>query len=214
MGNIRGANRILAATGNQNKFKELSLTAKEFGIELVHPADFAKENGLGQWPDPDETGATYRENALIKAKAYCDWSGIDSLGDDSGLEVTLLDNRPGVRSARYGGLDLDDSGRIDVVLKEYQEVSALSGKQDRSAVFRCSLALASLDGNIRYADSELWGELLMERRGSGGFGYDPVIYINSIGATLAEVDFSVTLAKGFRPQAARQLFSALGVGLK
>jgi XTP/dITP diphosphohydrolase len=125
-----------------------------------------------------------------------------------------LDNRPGVRSARYGGLDLDDSGRIDVVLKEYQEVSALSGKQDRSAVFRCSLALASLDGNIRYADSELWGELLMERRGSGGFGYDPVIYINSIGATLAEVDFSVTLAKGFRPQAARQLFSALGVGLK
>lgn len=199
--------RILAATSNRNKLKELNSVAVDFGVEIISPQTIAEEKGLSLISDPVEDAESYYGNALIKAKAYYQWAKFPVIADDSGLEVAALNNRPGVYSARYGGNGLSDQDRYKNLLDEVKGVWAKEGGINRSAAFVCNLVFVFNDTQLFSAEAKLEGEILDEPRGTGGFGYDPVIYIYSLGATLAEVDFSVTCQKGFRGQALRKLFS-------
>ena len=199
--------RILAATGNKNKIRELSTVAVEHEVEIISPQTLANELKISLPPDPIENADTYKGNALIKAKALYQWSGMPTIADDSGLEVAALGGGPGIYSARYGGANLSDKQRYEFLLREVNAEWQKTGNVNREAAFVCSLVLILDGNNVFYANSRIEGQVLDEPRGSNGFGYDPIIYINSIEATLAEVDFSVTCSKGFRAQAMRNLIS-------
>lgn len=200
-------NRIVVATGNKNKLLELQTVSKKFGLELLSPEDIAKELEKKSLPIVEENENTFRGNALLKAKAYMQWCGLPTIGDDSGLEVFALEGRPGVHSARYAGAGASDQEKYLKVINELEITLKKNPEKDRRARFYCYLVLSMPDGKLIEADGELVGEVLKEPRGDKGFGYDPIIYIDSLNATLAEVDFKVTCSQGFRAIAAEKLFS-------
>jgi len=200
---------ILAATGNEHKLLELATVAETFGIEIISPRKLQEEKGLPQYPDVEETADAYRENALLKARAFSEWAGMPALGDDSGLEVAALGNEPGVHSKRYAGDNASDIDRCNKILEELKKIEEASGQVDRSACFRCSLALVYPNGATLFADSILEGEVLYQPRGLAGFGYDPIVFLFDLGCTLAEVDFDVTCTEGFRARAAKDLFEEI-----
>ena len=134
-------------------------------------------------PDVEETGTTFQENAILKARHYCQFTGEYCLADDSGLEVDALDGEPGVYSARYAGLDATDAANNEKLLTVLKEVPP-SG---RTARFRSVLVLAGPDGSLLLVDGVCEGVILDEARGTGGFGYDPLFYMPSQGKTLAEM---------------------------
>lgn len=219
--------QIIAATGNKNKLEELTSAASLFSHKIVAPRNFLAGDFLSgdvavtntvkrpsEVPHVEETGLTYRANALLKAETFLQWSGIPALGDDSGLEVAALGGRPGLYSARYGGAGLSDRERVQLLLSELREHEQQSGRCDRRAWFCCSLALCMPGGEIFFGDYRMEGTVLDEPRGAGGFGYDPIIFLPAIGATLAEVDFSVTCAQGFRAHAAQELFTRVARAYK
>jgi len=200
--------QIVIASGNKNKIKELQTVAAEFQLTLLSPADL-QSKGIVTSPPPevDEVGANYLENALLKAKAYCEWSGLSALGDDSGLEILALDNRPGLLSARYAGVGATDKQLRDKVLGELEQLEAVNCNLDRTAFYVCHLAFVTPEGEELCADFSLKGTMLKQPRGDGGFGYDSIVLIEEFGKTFAEVDFSLTASRGFRAQAAKRLFS-------
>ncbi len=193
--------RIVVGTSSSHKLAELRTVAETFGVEIVSLKEMAAERGLPPVGKIEEVGTSFAENAEIKARAVLEWCGLPALGDDSGLEVDALGGRPGIYSARYAGPDATDSDRIEKLLGELAPLSA-----PRTARFRCSLCLLLPNGARYVGDGELRGEVLRERRGDHGFGYDPIIYLFDLKATLAEVDFAVTCAEGFRARAAKALF--------
>jgi XTP/dITP diphosphohydrolase len=197
---------IVVASSNLSKIEELKAVGKAFGLELLSPAEVANGRSI---PTVDETESTYYGNAFLKAKAFKDWSGLPALGDDSGLEVEALDKRPGVFSARYAGADTSHSQKIDCLLEELEERRGKNLDVDRRAAFRCSLVLCAMTGEVFTAESCLPGQILEERRGRGGYGYDPIVLIDSLGKTLAELDFAETCQLGFRGLAARKLFTKI-----
>lgn len=197
---------IIAATGNRNKIAELSAVGREYGIVIVAPEDLRRRLGLPDVPEVAETGSSYLENARLKAEAFVKWSGIPALGDDSGLEVKALGGRPGLHSARYAGAGSSDQQKIAKLLSELEQLGPAA---ERTAHYRCVLVLKFPDGSEVTAESLLPGEVLQTVRGSAGFGYDPIIKMDNLGRTLAEVDFETTVKDGFRPVAARRLFSCL-----
>jgi len=132
-----------------------------------------------------------------------------AIGDDSGLEISALGGRPGVFSARYAGEGASDKVRMAKVLAELAELELAAPGLDRRACFRCTLVLAYPNGAVLWAEGELKGTILYEPRGDKGFGYDPIVLIDELGQTLAEVDFSITCENGFRARAARELFGKL-----
>jgi XTP/dITP diphosphohydrolase len=132
---------------------------------------------------PEETGATYRDNALLKARAGCRASGALTLGDDSGLEVDVLGGAPGVRSARYGGPGLDDAGRCACLLEALREVP----RAQRTARFHCVVALVDPAGREAIVQGAAEGVILEAPRGAGGFGYDPLFFDPQLGRTFAEL---------------------------
>ncbi len=197
---------IVVATGNKNKLAELKTIATKFGLNLLSPREAKVLLNLSDPPEVDETGETFQANALLKAQAFLEWSGLPSLGDDSGIEVDALGGRPGIHSARYAGPQASDSERIEKLVRE---LGALGENVSRTARFRCSLALCIPHGKTLSADGTMEGEILHETRGTAGFGYDPILFIYEIESTLAEVDFSVTCERGFRAKAAKALFEQL-----
>jgi len=200
-------NEILIASGNKHKLKELQSVAARFDIRLIPPDECRQSLGLAPCPEVEENGTTFFENALLKAQAFSAWSGMPALGDDSGLEVEALEGRPGIFSARYAS---DDSARIDKLLRELEALEQRSGQSNRRARFRSVLVLFfPRTGEILHAEGTLEGEVLRERRGHGGFGYDPIIYLEALQATLAEIDFARTCREGFRALAAEKLFARL-----
>lgn len=192
--------RILAATTNENKFRELESGAIQYGIQLVSPRE------IGEPPEVEETGKTYFDNALIKAQAFSRWAKMPALGDDSGLEVAALGGKPGIHSARYAATDPE---RIAKLLAELSNAGA---EANRSALFRCVLVLYQAEQTILSAEGTLSGKVLFAPRGERGFGYDPIILIDEFQRTLAELEFSEVCARGFRARAAHKLFSQLSVG--
>ncbi len=200
---------IVVASGNRNKLAELSTIAERFGIALVAPAELAEEKGLPPPPEVDEIGTTFIENARLKARAFSKWSGLPALGDDSGLEVSALGGMPGIYSARYAGEGKSDADRVSKLLQELASALERDPSLGRRGQFRCVLSLVEGEHELMNAEGILEGTILHEPRGTGGFGYDPIIELDALGKTLAEVDFETTCARGFRAVAAENLFRRL-----
>ena len=160
-----GESMVFVATGNDGKMRELRATLAEARLRLER---------LSEYLAPDESGTTYRENALLKARALRAqlgrerrWAAV--LADDSGIEVRGLGGRPGVRSARYGG-EIPWTGRRELLLREL----GASGSSDRSARFVCALAFIDADGTEFIAEGTCVGRIPTEERGEGGFSYDAI----------------------------------------
>lgn len=154
---------------------------------------------------PEETGDTYRENALIKARAGAALTGMLALADDSGIEVDALDGAPGVWSARFGGPGLDDAGRTALLLERLREVPP--GR--RTARYRCVVALVWPDGTERVAEGTAEGVITVTPRGTGGFGYDPVFEDPAQGRTFAELTPEAKAAVSHRGRAVRAALALL-----
>lgn len=159
--------RIIVATKNKGKIKEIGEILEPFNIEVISQAD------AGIDVDVDETGSTFLENALIKARAVSMLCDEPVLADDSGLLIDALDGRPGVYSARYGG-DVSYEEKINKLLSE------MEGKTDRKARFECVMALVFPDGREVVAKGECHGKILEEPIGENGFGFDPVFYSDEL----------------------------------
>jgi len=169
------AERFVLATHNPGKLKEMSGILEKFGIEVVMPAD------LGVDVDVEETGTTFAENAMLKAKAICAASGLPAIADDSGLCVDALNGAPGVYSARYGGEGLDDPGRYRLLLNN------LRGMGTRAAHFACAVACAFPNGDEITAEGRCDGAIAFAPMGEGGFGYDPVFLVPEKRKTFAQM---------------------------
>ena len=167
--------RILVATLNKGKIREIKDILKDTGIKILTPDDINNPVMV------EEDGRTFLENAVKKATAWMKATGIDSLADDSGLEVISLGGRPGVRSARFAGDNATDSDNVRLLLK------SMEGIRDRRARFVCEVALALRDGRIITARGEYEGIILKSPVGENGFGYDPVFFDPSTGKTFAQL---------------------------
>lgn len=168
--------RILLGSANPGKLKEYREILDGLDLELVAPNDLDRVP-----PEPAEDAPTFEENARHKARAYALASGLQTIADDSGLEVYALRGAPGVRSRRFFGEDASAEDRNARLL------AMLSGVEDRSARFVCVTALASPDGHVELFEGEVHGEIAEMPRGEGGFGYDPVFVIAGDGRTMAEL---------------------------
>lgn len=169
--------KLLIATNNPGKFREFQQLLDSCGWDLVSPRD------VGVDVNVEESGQTYAENARIKAEAYARASGLVALADDSGIEVDALGGAPGVHSARYGGPGLTDEERVERLLAAVRHVP----DDGRTARFRCVIAIATPEGEVRYAEGTVEGRLAREPRGTNGFGYDPIFLLPERGLTTAEL---------------------------
>lgn len=182
----------MLATHNQGKVAELRRILAGLDVDLIDAA----QAGLG---DVEETGQTFLENALLKARAGVAASGLPCVADDSGLEVDALDGAPGVRSARYAGAHGDDAANLALVLKR------MDGRSDRTARFVCVVALVTPDGREWTAHGTMEGMLAAQPRGRGGFGYDPVLVPLGDTRTAAELPAADKDAISHRGKALRAL---------
>ena len=166
--------RYILATNNKGKLKEMKAILADFGSEVVSQSEAELEL------EAEETGTTFEENALIKARAACEALSEPAIADDSGLVVEALDGAPGVYSARYGGCTTDEE-RVSLLLKN------LDGEKKRNAKFVSCIACVFPNGDVITARGECEGEITAQPRGVGGFGYDPVFEIPGTGNTMAEL---------------------------
>jgi XTP/dITP diphosphohydrolase len=203
------APRLLLATANPGKLRELRAILAGLPVDLVGleevPPGGAPDPGRGRPPEVAETGATFLENALLKARAYAAWSGLAAVADDSGLEVDALGGAPGVRSARYAGEGAGDQANLDKLLAELAGVPP----ERRGARFRCAAVLVDRDLGEWTAEGTWEGRLLEAPRGTGGFGYDPVFLPEGWDRTSAEVDQATKDAASHRGRAFRALRPAI-----
>lgn len=160
---------FVLASNNAGKLKEMKALLSELGVDLISQ----REAGLEL--DVDENGATFAENAVIKARAACEASGFPSISDDSGLCVEALGGAPGVYTARYGGSGLSDEARYRLLLKNMERV------EDRRAKFVSAIACVMPNGDIIRGYGECYGEILYAPKGDGGFGYDPIFGLPEMG---------------------------------
>lgn len=197
--------KILVATQNKGKLKEFIEMLSDLKVEWLTLDDI----GLGEM-EVEETGTTFAENAIIKAQAYRQASGLLTLADDSGLVVDALGGAPGVYSARYGGPEIKtDQGRYQKLLSELQHVP----QAERTARFVCTIAIAPVDGDIQTVQGTLKGHIGYEPRGTNGFGYDPVVVLPD-GRTVAELPSAEKNAishRGNALQLAKPILTALCV---
>ena len=191
--------RIVLATGNPGKVREIRRILGEFGVEIVPQTEL----GVG---DADETGSSFVENALIKARHAADLTGLPAIADDSGLVVDALDGRPGVYSARYAGVQASDDDNIEKLLHELRGVP----DDKRTAAFHCCAVYVSADDSTSLVAEGRWqGRILGERRGSGGFGYDPVFFDPECGRSAAELGPELKNARSHRGKALAALAEML-----
>ena len=195
---------VVLASRNKGKVRELQRLLDE---ELGERIKLLSLDDVGLLDDIEENGATFAQNALIKARAAAT-SGFVALGDDSGLAVNALDGAPGVYSARYAG-NHDDAANNALLLQN------LAGVADRSAAFVCTLACAFPDGSEPIVvEGRVEGEIIDEYRGEGGFGYDPIFYYSPMGLTLAEMTGEQKNEISHRGAAVRQFAKAFAERLK
>ena len=170
--------KVVLASKNKHKLVEISKITEKFGFELV------LQSQLGVDIDVEETGTTFEENSLLKARAVMEATGLPALADDSGIAVDALNGEPGIYSARYGFDDsLDDWGRLLLLLKNTEHVP----DGQRQAKFVCVISFITPEGQVIQARGEIHGELLREARGENGFGYDPIFYYPPMGLSTAEM---------------------------
>ena len=194
--------RFVLATHNPGKLREMGEILKDFGIEVVSP------RALGLTVDVEETGTTFAENAMLKAKAICKAAGLPAIADDSGLCVDALGGAPGVYSARYGGEGLDDKGRYMLLL------SSLRGAPTRAAHFACAVACAFPNGDTLTAEGRCDGSIAYAPLGEGGFGYDPVFLLPGTGKTFGQLTQEEKSAVSHRGRALKDFAGKLEAYLK
>ena len=187
--------KIVMATGNPGKIREIARLLDGLGVEIVAQSEF----GVA---DADETGTTFAENSLIKAQHAADATGLPAIADDSGLSVDALDGAPGVYSARYAG-DGGDGANNDKLL------AALEGVEDRGAAFHCVATYVAPGEQPLVAAGEWRGEILHARRGDGGFGYDPLFFVPECDCSSAELPAAEKNRRSHRGQALRKLVELL-----
>jgi XTP/dITP diphosphohydrolase len=192
--------RLLVATGNQGKIRELRGLLSDLPIELMGL------NEIDGIIEIDETGATFRENAGLKATGYARQTGLWALADDSGLEVKSIGGAPGVQSARYAGTNTGYDVKIGTLLKQIDAV----GGSDRRARFVCAMALADPEGTILYtAEGICEGRIARGPRGTFGFGYDPVFIPDGFDLTFGELRDDIKQQISHRARASAQIMRYL-----
>jgi len=184
--------KLLVATNNPGKVREYQALFKGLPLTLTYPA----QEGIDI--EVKETGSTFAQNARLKATAYARVSGLLTLADDSGLEVDALGGEPGTRSARYAGPLASDEDRYRLLLSRLERVPW----QQRTARFRCVIAVARPQGEVHTAQGACEGVIAFEPRGEHGFGYDPVFYVPEHGQTMAELEPEVKNRISHRARAA------------
>ena len=190
---------LVIATQNQGKLKEIRRLLGECGIDVIGMDAFS-----GLVP-AQEDGATFAENARKKALAIARQTGRRCLADDSGLEVAALQGRPGVFSARYAGENATDEQNNMLLLKELAGVAETS----RQGAFCCVMALCDPEGSCQLFEGRIDGRILESARGQGGFGYDPLFWVDSHGCTMAELPLEEKNRISHRGQALQKVVSVL-----
>jgi XTP/dITP diphosphohydrolase len=193
---------VLIASRNQGKIAEFRELLQGLELDVFSLTDFP---GL---PEVAETGATFQENALLKARAASAGTGLLAVADDSGLEVDYLKGAPGIYSSRYAGLDHDDAANIRKLLADMEGIPA----SRRAARFRCVIAITTSGGGEYLSEGVCEGRITTAPRGSDGFGYDPVFLAPSLGLTFAELGLVVKNRISHRAQAmtnAREILATL-----
>jgi len=191
---------VVVASRNENKIREIrNKYSKLEDMEFLGIGDFPG------CPEVDETGSTFSENALLKAREICSFTGEISLADDSGLVVDALNGEPGVFSARFGGEGLSDHDRTDLLLERMSSVPA----GGRSARFKCSIAIVHPDGREYSTEGICEGLISFEKKGTKGFGYDPVFVVNGTELTMAEMDMDQKNRISHRAEALKKAESIL-----
>jgi XTP/dITP diphosphohydrolase len=172
--------RVALATKNEHKLVEITRICSDWPVEWVT----VRDRDPGTFPDVDETGDTYLDNASLKARAVADALGIPALADDSGIEVDALGGRPGPRSARFAGPDATDERNLAELIRSIRGIPAAG----LTARYRCVAASAAPDGELVSAEGLCEGTLTTRPRGSGGFGYDPIFVPVGWDRTIAELE--------------------------
>ncbi len=190
---------LYCATGNPGKLAEFRLAAQKFGIEV------RELPGLDQLPPCEETGRTFKENAVLKAEYYGRHAPGLLFADDSGLEVDALDGAPGVISARYAGPGATGA-RNNALLIENMRGENMRGRENRRARFVCVIALADRGKLVRTFRGVVPGEILDAARGAAGFGYDPLFLYPPYGRSFGEVSVEEKMAVSHRGKALTALF--------
>ena len=192
--------KVVLASSNSGKLEELRALLEPAGLDVVSQDAY----GVDQ---PEETGLTFVENALIKARAACAATGLPALADDSGVVVDALGGAPGVRSARYGGAGASDADNVARLLEALAGVDA----PRRGAAFVCAIVyLGRADDPCPIVCEGVWrGRILDGPRGAGGFGYDPVFFVETLGRTAAELTRAEKNAVSHRGQALARLLERL-----
>ena len=167
--------KFVLATNNAKKLTEMAAILGSLGVEVVSPKD------LGIHIEVEETGTTFTENAMLKAKAICEAAKLPAIADDSGQCVDALNGGPGVYSARYGGEGLDDKGRYMLLL------NSMRGQTTRAAHFACAICCVFPDGDILTAEGKCHGTIAFAPMGEGGFGYDPVFFVPEYRKTFGQL---------------------------
>ncbi|AZK64091.1 XTP/dITP diphosphatase [Pectobacterium versatile] len=192
--------KVVLATGNPGKVRELASLLADFGLDIVAQTELGVDSA-------EETGLTFIENAILKARHAAQITGLPAIADDSGLAVDALGGAPGIYSARYAGVDASDQQNLDKLLLTLKDVP----DEQRRASFHCVLVY------LRHAEDPTpivchgsWqGVLTHEAAGSGGFGYDPIFFVPELGKTAAELTREEKNARSHRGQALRLLLDAL-----
>ncbi|MBS1252015.1 MAG: dITP/XTP pyrophosphatase [Anaerolineales bacterium] len=192
-------NKLLIATHNPGKLVEYRELLAGLPIELTSPA----AEGLDL--EVEETGDSFEENAVLKARAFKTASGLPALADDSGLEVMALDDAPGIHSSRYAGPNANDEERYRKLLKNLEGVPWAR----RHARFRCVIAIATPQGAPQTVEGQVTGRIAFEPRGEHGFGYDPVFYLPRHDKTMAELPEEIKNQISHRADAARKAIPVL-----
>ena len=196
------AEKFVLATHNPGKLAEMKAILSGLGVEVISPAEAGIE------VDVEETGETFAENAMLKAKAICAAAGLPAIADDSGLCVNALNGGPGVYSARYGGEGLDDRGRCMLLLNN------MRGQATRAAHFTCAVVCAFPNGDTLEAEGRCDGAIAFAPLGDGGFGYDPVFLIPGKGKTFGQLTAEEKSAISHRGKALAAFAEKLGTYLK
>ncbi len=192
--------QIVLATGNPGKVREMGEILAPFGLEIVPQSRF-------QVPEAEETGLTFVENAIIKARNAAAHTGLPAIADDSGLEVDALKGAPGIYSSRYAGADASDDENLEKLLADLGELP----EAQRTARFQCLMVYMSHaeDPTPLICQGSWEGRILFEPRGENGFGYDPVFYVPSHDCSSAQLSKEVKNRLSHRGQALRQLAERL-----
>ena len=199
----RIGDKLVIATHNAGKLREISALMQPFGIECIAASDL-------DIPEPEETGVTFADNADLKARFSADLSGLPALADDSGLCVDALGGRPGIFSARWAEDESGDRDWMRAMSRVWQEVEASGPEATHDAHFVCALAIAwPNDGQCETFDGRIDGTLVWPPRGDKGFGYDPMFVAAGRTETFGEMDQDEKHRISHRADAFRKLVAAL-----